>query len=214
MPIQGRERPPFSRLFARQSAVRRYGVAPGHDGEIAGRPLRDPSSPSSKCNSTTWMPLLAAILHLGHAARGRHDWGKLRLNQPSRRAPQANLRSDSDRNWPLIPPETISSGSGLFLNFGADQVREGWSTRTGCLSRREVLGIRSRTFSANCTGLQRRINAGRGAETVAYRQSTAQGKGQTQAFMVWIPEGFILAADAKHTKRSQGATPTCPSQSQ
>ena len=28
--LSGRERPPFSRLFARQNAVRRYGVAPGH----------------------------------------------------------------------------------------------------------------------------------------------------------------------------------------
>ena len=96
--LSGQERPPLSRLFARQSAVRRYGVAPGHDGEIAGRPLRDPSSPSSKCNSTTWMPLLAAILRLGHAASARHDGGKVRLKQLSTHAPQANLRSDSDRN--------------------------------------------------------------------------------------------------------------------
>jgi len=49
--LSGRERPPFSRLFARQNALRRYGVAPGDDGEIVGVLFRDPSSPSSKCNS-------------------------------------------------------------------------------------------------------------------------------------------------------------------
>jgi len=99
--FSGREWPgatPFSRLFARQNAVRRYGVAPGHDGEIAGRPLPRSFFPIIQVQFDDLDAALTCDFPSRTCREGKTRLGKVRLKQLSMHAPQADLRSDSDRN--------------------------------------------------------------------------------------------------------------------
>jgi hypothetical protein len=150
-PPRGRERPPFARLLARQNAGRRYGVTPGHVGEIVGVLFPDPRPPSCKVQKLD--DLHAALTCNSPSRTGREckpRWEKLRLQQLSD-AQRGIVRSGSDRNWPLTPPENYFSRARLFSQFWGrlGKSKDGPPEPAVFLDVR-FPGTRSRTFSANC----------------------------------------------------------------